>query len=92
MQVKTITASGIQLADGLVLPAACIFLNGKVFLWNVPEKIWDGWTPEHFEVFEAVVPKPGKCGTRPRMYEPAFDMDDWAYQRSSWSGLVRGSR
>ncbi len=60
VQVKTITSNGIQLADGLVLPSACIFLNGKVFLWNVPEKTWDGWTPEHFEVFDTVVPKPGK--------------------------------
>ena len=60
VQVKTITQNGIQLADGLILPAACIFLNGKVFLWNVPEKTWDGWKPEHFEVFDTVVPKPGE--------------------------------
>ncbi|RPD66840.1 DUF498-domain-containing protein [Lentinus tigrinus ALCF2SS1-7] len=58
VQVKTITPNGIQLADGLVLPSACIFLDGKVFLWNVPEKAWDGWKPEHFEIFETVVPKP----------------------------------
>ena len=60
VQVKTITQNGIQLADGLILQAACIFLNGKVFLWNVPEKTWDGWKPEHFEVFDTVVPKPGE--------------------------------
>lgn len=60
VQVKTITAQGIQLADGLILPSACIFLNDKVFLWNVPEKTWDDWKPEHFEIFETVVPKPGK--------------------------------
>jgi hypothetical protein len=35
-------------------------LNGKVFLWDVPEKLWEGWTKDHFEIFEAVVPKPGK--------------------------------
>ncbi|KAI0722645.1 NADH dehydrogenase 1 alpha subcomplex assembly factor 3 [Earliella scabrosa] len=58
VQVKTITPNGIQLIDGLVLPSACIFLDGKVFLWNVPEKTWDGWKPEHFEIFETVVPKP----------------------------------
>ena len=73
VQVKTITANGIQLADGLVLPAACIFLNGKVFLWNVPEKTWDGWTPEHFEVFDTVVPKPGKCCSGVRAEEPPFN-------------------
>ena len=60
VQVKTITQSGIQLVDGVVLQSACIFLNGKVFLWNVPEKTWDGWKPEHFEIFDTVVPKPGK--------------------------------
>ncbi|KAI0722340.1 NADH dehydrogenase 1 alpha subcomplex assembly factor 3 [Cerioporus squamosus] len=58
VQVKTITPNGIQLADGLILPSACIFLDGKVFLWNVPEKTWDDWKTEHFEIFETVVPKP----------------------------------
>ncbi|KAI0355386.1 DUF498-domain-containing protein [Trametes cingulata] len=56
--VKTITQNGIQLADGLLLTSACIFLDGKVFLWNVPEKLWDDWKPEHFEIFDTVVPKP----------------------------------
>lgn len=59
VQVKTITPGGIQLADGLILPSACIFLDGKVFLWNVPERTCDGWKPEHFEIFETAVPKPG---------------------------------
>ena len=59
VQVKTITNDGIVLADGLIIPSACIFLNGKTLLWNVPEHLWDGWKEEHFEVFEAVVPKPG---------------------------------
>ena len=59
VQVMTITPKGIQLSDGLILPSACIFIDGKVFLWNVPEKPWDDWKQEHFEVFEAVVPKPG---------------------------------
>lgn len=63
VQVKTITSSGIQLADGLVLSSACIFLDGKVFMWNVPETTWDGWKPEHFEIFETVVPKPGQSYT-----------------------------
>ncbi|KAH9899539.1 DUF498-domain-containing protein [Cubamyces lactineus] len=58
VEVKAITQNGIQLADGLLLTSASIFLNGKVFMWNVPEKLWDGWKPEHFEIFETVVPKP----------------------------------
>ncbi|THH30333.1 hypothetical protein EUX98_g3847 [Antrodiella citrinella] len=58
VQVKTITSQGIELADGLVIPSACIFLNGKTFLWDVPENLWDGWKEEHFEVFDIVVPKP----------------------------------
>ncbi len=60
-QVKTINAEGINLADGRIIPSSCIFLDGKVFLWQTPETFWDGWGTEHFEVFDAVVPKPGKC-------------------------------
>ncbi|OSX60202.1 hypothetical protein POSPLADRAFT_1034858 [Postia placenta MAD-698-R-SB12] len=63
VQVKTITPDGIQLADGLVIPSACIFLDGKVFLWDVPEKQWEGWDKKHFEIFEMVVPKPGETWT-----------------------------
>ncbi|KAI5117391.1 hypothetical protein M0805_009079 [Coniferiporia weirii] len=58
VQVRGITASGIELADGLILPSACIFLDGHVFLWDVPEKLWAGWGKERFELFEVVVPKP----------------------------------
>ena len=61
VQVKTITNEGIELADGLVLPGACIFLDGKVFLWDVPETRWEGWDKKHFEIFDVVVPKPGEC-------------------------------
>jgi hypothetical protein len=60
VQVNSITDEGIQLADGLLLPSACIFLEGKVFLWDVPKELWEGWGKEHFEIFETVVPKPGK--------------------------------
>lgn len=30
------SAAGIELEDGLVLPGACVFLEGRVFLWDVP--------------------------------------------------------
>ena len=59
VQVKTVSQKGIQLSDGSVLSAACVFLGAKVFMWNVPENLWDGWTQEHFEIFETVIPKPG---------------------------------
>ncbi|KZT66037.1 DUF498-domain-containing protein [Daedalea quercina L-15889] len=58
VQVKTITNEGIELADGLILPGAAIFLDGKVFLWDVPEKQWEGWDKKHLEIFDVVVPKP----------------------------------
>ena len=32
VQVKSIGEDGIQSADGLVIPSACIFLDGRVFL------------------------------------------------------------
>ena len=59
VQVKSIGEDGIQLADGLVIPSACIFLDGQVFLWNVPSKPWKDWTKDHFQIFDVVVPKPG---------------------------------
>jgi len=58
VQVKTITSEGINLAGGLIVPSACIFLDGKVFLWDVPETQWEGWDKKHFEIFDVVVPKP----------------------------------
>jgi len=58
VQVNSITPNGIQLANGLVIPSACIFLEGKVFLWDVPSKLWQGWGKEHLEVFEIVMPRP----------------------------------
>jgi NADH dehydrogenase [ubiquinone] 1 alpha subcomplex assembly factor 3 len=48
---------------GLVLSSACIFLEGRVFLWEVPKvgshANWPGWTVEHFKLFEVVIPRPG---------------------------------
>lgn len=68
VQVSSISDAGIQLVDGLALPGPCIFLEGKVFLWDVPEtktwskvkeERWQAWGKEHFEIFEVVVPRPG---------------------------------
>ncbi|KZT36691.1 DUF498-domain-containing protein, partial [Sistotremastrum suecicum HHB10207 ss-3] len=58
IQVRNITPAGIELADGLVLPSACIFLGGEVFLWKVPDTLWTGWTKEHFQIFDVTIPKP----------------------------------
>ncbi|KAF8915175.1 NADH dehydrogenase 1 alpha subcomplex assembly factor 3 [Mucidula mucida] len=72
VQVRTITPQGIQLADGLILPSACIFLEGEVFLWDVPQRLWAGWTNEHFQVFDLVAPKPEilLLGTGTRIAQP----------------------
>ncbi|CCM01760.1 uncharacterized protein FIBRA_03826 [Fibroporia radiculosa] len=56
--VNTITSEGIHLADGLIIPSACIFLDGKVFLWDVPQTQWEGWSKKHFDIFDVAVPKP----------------------------------
>ncbi|KAL5636662.1 hypothetical protein ACGC1H_000577 [Rhizoctonia solani] len=60
VQVKSAGETGIELVDGLILPGACIFLAGRVFLWDVPtpNDRWTNWGLEHFEVFDVVVPKP----------------------------------
>lgn len=61
--IKTVSQDGIELAGGLTIPSACIFLEEKTFLWDVPQTLWDKWTPEHFEIFDVVVPKPGELNT-----------------------------
>ncbi|KIL70422.1 hypothetical protein M378DRAFT_68210 [Amanita muscaria Koide BX008] len=58
VQVASITEDAICLADGLVIPGPCIFLEGKVFLWNVPTTLWDGWETRHFKLFEVAGPRP----------------------------------
>jgi len=69
VQVSSISNDGIHLADGLLIPGACIFLEGKVFLWDVPDtgslssriasERWKDWAEERFELFDAVLPRPG---------------------------------
>ncbi|KAN0132549.1 DUF498 domain containing protein [Lactarius tabidus] len=58
VQVKSISAAGLLLQDGRLLPSACIFLEGEVLLWDVPGTLWNGWDESKFEVFDVVVPKP----------------------------------
>ncbi|KAJ6486434.1 DUF498-domain-containing protein [Mycena vitilis] len=57
VQVESVSTDGIYLADGLILRGACIFLDGKVFLWDVPPSVTQ-WGHEHLAVFEVVVPRP----------------------------------
>lgn len=59
VQIKNVGPEGIHLEDGLIIPSSCLFIEGKIFLWNVPPAPWEGWKPEHFEVFDTIVPKPG---------------------------------
>lgn len=67
VQVSSLSDSGICLADGLLIPGACIFLEGKVYLWDVPElklkttmpTTWSGWAEERFQIFDVVSPRPG---------------------------------
>lgn len=68
VQVSSLSDNGIRLADGLLIPGACIFLEGKVYLWDTPElntntrttqEVWRAWTEEHFQIFDLVTPRPG---------------------------------
>ncbi len=59
VQVKSITSAGLLLQDGRLLPSACIFLEGEVLLWDVPQTLWKGWDESQFEVFDVAIPKPG---------------------------------
>lgn len=68
VQVSSLSDSGILLADGLLVPGACIFLEGKVYLWDAPEfkantrttqERWSAWAEERFQIFDIVTPRPG---------------------------------
>lgn len=68
VQVSSLSDNGILLADGLLIPGACIFLEGKVYLWDTPElktntrttqEIWRAWGEERFQIFDLVSPRPG---------------------------------
>ncbi|KAF8889901.1 hypothetical protein BD779DRAFT_1519524, partial [Infundibulicybe gibba] len=54
VKVSSITSAGIELADGLLLPSPCVFLEGKIFLWDIPPAL----QLHHFELFEVVIPRP----------------------------------
>jgi hypothetical protein len=60
VSVSSVSPTGIHLSDGLFITSACIFLGGKALLWRVPSTLWDGWTPEAFQVLEVVAPRPGE--------------------------------
>ncbi len=69
VQVASISDNGIRLADGLIINGPSIFLDGKVFLWDVPnlnmsskigEERWKNWNAEYFQLFKVVTPRPGK--------------------------------
>lgn len=69
VQVSSISEKGIHLADGLAIPGPCMFLEGKVFLWDVPgldmssripEERWKGWNRDRFLILETVTPRPGE--------------------------------
>ncbi|KAG8929731.1 hypothetical protein FRC02_005120 [Tulasnella sp. 418] len=80
IQVRRMTEDGIELMDGLLLPSSCIFLNGRVFLWEVPDMIkdgrWNEWNKDMFEIFDVIIPKPEilLLGTGPKAVLPPPDL------------------
>lgn len=69
IRVAKVTPTSIKLADGLITPPNCIFLDGKVFEWSPPEidpmkampngSGWEAWDDSIWSLFELVSPKPG---------------------------------
>lgn len=63
-----VTPTGINLADGLVVPPTCIFHDGKVFVWTPPPvdpmsampngKGWEAWNNDVWSLFELTSPRP----------------------------------
>jgi hypothetical protein len=60
IQIRNVAETGIELEDGLTMASSCIVIGGKVFLWKTPGPPWTGWTQDDFELFNVIVPKPGK--------------------------------
>lgn len=93
VQVSSVGLTGIKLADGLVLTGPVVFLDGKVLLWDVPGVIkrnggtssWDEWTREHWEVFQVVVPKPGKP------FAASAYLSAWLFDRALVEILIFGT-
>lgn len=83
VQVKSITAAGLLLQDGRLLPSACIFLEGEVLLWDVPPTLWNGWDKSKFEVFDVVVPKPGACASTSLVPNPGNSDSSFLFSRDS---------
>ncbi|TFK29030.1 DUF498-domain-containing protein [Coprinopsis marcescibilis] len=89
VQVSSISPEGIQLADGLKLPGPSVFLDGRVFLWDVPavgepgKNPWKGWTEAHFELFDTVIPAPEILlfGTGKRIMQPPAFLRAYLNQR-----------
>lgn len=60
IMVESISETTFKLTDGIILPSSSVFLNGTAFMWDTPPPSfsWNGWSKEHFELFELVTPKP----------------------------------
>lgn len=89
VQVASIADDGIHLADGLAIPGACIFLEGKVFLWDIPHTLWDGWGTHHFKLFEIGAPRPGTFITHK---DPGYDLKVDAHTFRNFASGNRKSR
>ncbi|KAH6914601.1 NADH dehydrogenase 1 alpha subcomplex assembly factor 3 [Coprinopsis sp. MPI-PUGE-AT-0042] len=88
VQVSSIGNEGIQLVDGLKIPGPCIFLEGRVFLWDVPsvgegKEAWKEWKEDHFELFDTVIPAPEILlfGTGKRIMQPPLFLRGYLNQR-----------
>lgn len=67
--VTKLNDQGFVLSDGLIVPGGVIFVDNRIFLWDVdPPKvdnltgrgIWDDWKEDRLSVFETVLPRPGE--------------------------------
>ncbi|KZT60757.1 hypothetical protein CALCODRAFT_428868 [Calocera cornea HHB12733] len=58
--VASITSSGLELTDGLILRGPAILLNNRAFLWDPPVAggSWQGWGKDVWGMFEVVMPRP----------------------------------
>lgn len=72
--VTKLNDQGFHLSDGLIVPGGVIFVDNRIFLWDVdPPKVdkltgrgmWDEWKEDRLSVFETVLPRPGETESQP---------------------------
>lgn len=92
--MSSLSKTGFELTDGLIIPSPVIFLNGTVFLWDVlppaEDGSWEGWSEEKLKLFEVVTPRPGPFDRSSDPHSRSSQrFSSWVLDRADCSPLPR---